>query len=152
MEALWAALADGRVDAVGSDHVGRRRAAKEKDVWAASAGMPGIGSILTVLLSEGVHRRGLPLERVVELASTAPARLFGLHPRKGTLEPGSDADLVLVDLDAERVVDSATFGGGSGYSLYEGWTMRGRPVATSHSRAARSLVTITARPSRLKAK
>lgn len=129
-EALWAGLRDGTIDTVGSDHVGRPRSAKEADIWKASAGMPGMASILSVLLSEGVHKRGLTLEQVVRLTSTNAARIFGLYPKKGTISRGSDADLVLVDLDEERTVDADTWKGGSGYTLYEGWTLKGWPVMT----------------------
>ena len=92
--------------------------------------MPGMGSLLTVLLSEGLHRRGLSLERIVKVSSTNPARIFGLYPRKGAIRVGSDADLVLVDVDEERNVDATTWGSGAGYSIYEGWRMKGWPLAT----------------------
>jgi dihydropyrimidinase len=129
-DALWEGLRDGTIDTVGSDHVGRPRSAKEADIWKASAGMPGMASILSVLLSEGVHKRGLTLEQVVRLTSANAARIFGLYPKKGTISPGSDADVVLVDLGEERAVDADTWKGGSGYTLYEGWTLRGWPVMT----------------------
>lgn len=129
-EALWGALKDGTIDTVGSDHVGRQRSFKEADIWKASAGMPGMASILSVLLSEGVHKRDLSLERVVSLTSASAARIFGLYPQKGTLSPGSDADVVLVDLDEQRRVDADTWKGGSGYTLYEDWTLTGWPVMT----------------------
>ena len=130
VEALWQALADGTIQTVGSDHAGRHFSFKDKDIWSASAGMPGIASILGVLLSEGHHKRGLPLEKIVSLTSAKPARIFGLGPRKGTLAPGADADLVLVDLDAERTVDDDTWESGSGYTIYNGWTLKGWPTLT----------------------
>jgi len=83
-----------------------------------------------VLLDEGVHRRGLPLARVVEVTSAGPARIFGLRG-KGALEPGCDADFVVVDLGVERVVDAAALGSASDFSIYEGRTLRGWPVLTA---------------------
>lgn len=129
-EALWAGLASGTVQTVGSDHCARPRSAKEGGIWKASAGMPGAQAILTVMLSEGHHKRGLPLETIVRVTAENPARIFGLD-RKGRLDPGFDADVVLVDLDAERVVDAQTWGSRPGrYNIWEGWSMRGWPVLT----------------------
>jgi allantoinase len=69
------------------------------DIWQVWGGVSGVQTTLPVLLTEGVHRRGLPLPMLVRLACGNPARIFGLAPRKGHLRPGSDADLALIDLD-----------------------------------------------------
>lgn len=131
IEALWSALADGTISTVGSDHVARRRAAKTGNIWTSSAGFPGSGAILPVLLSEGVARRRLTLPRVVALTSANPARALGIFPMKGSLEVGADADVTVVDLDLERKVDALnTFQSHSDYSLYDGMTMRGWPILT----------------------
>lgn len=129
-EALWAAVADGTVDVVGSDHVPRHVSAKDKDIWSAAAGFPGTGTVLPLLLSEGHLKRGLPLERVVELTATRPARLFGMYPRKGVILPGADADLAVVDLDAGGRIEAATQHSGAGYSVFEGWDVGCRIVHT----------------------
>ncbi|MGH3098792.1 MAG: dihydroorotase [Streptosporangiales bacterium] len=120
-EALWAAIADRTVDVVGSDHVPRHVSAKDKDIWSASAGFPGTGTLLPLLVSEGHVRRGLPLERIVELTSTRPAQLFGMYPRKGAITPGADADLAVLDLDADEVVSADAQHSGARYSVWEGW-------------------------------
>ena len=130
VEAVWAGIADGTVDTIGSDHVARRKEKKAGSIWTASAGFPGSGAILPVLLSEGVRKRGLPLTRVVALTSANPARALGLHPRKGSLEVGADADVAVVDLDLAREVRPEVFGSYADYSLYDGWTLRGWPVVT----------------------
>lgn len=123
---LWDRLADGTVDVMGSDHCPYTRAAKGGDLWAARAGITaGSAMILPVLLTEGVHRGRLPLPRVVELTSYGAARLFGLYPRKGALEPGSDADLVIVDLDREVTVDLRALNSVADFSPYEGYVTRG---------------------------
>lgn len=129
-EALWSAVADGTIAVVGSDHNSRRRERKEGSIWTASAGFPGVSTLLPIMLEEGLHRRHLPLERIVELLCSNPARIFGLHPRKGTIAVGADADLALVDLDREQVVDSSRFESHADYSTYDGWKLRGWPVAT----------------------
>lgn len=129
-EALWEALRDGTIQTVGSDHSGRHRSKKSGTVWQAANGLPGIGNQLTVLLSEGHHKRGLPLDRIVELVASNPAKIFGVYPQKGAIAAGSDADITLVDLDEIRTVTPTTWGGASEYNVYEGWEMRGWPVAT----------------------
>ncbi|GIW11032.1 MAG: dihydroorotase-like protein [Dehalococcoidia bacterium] len=129
-EALWQAIFSGLIDTIGSDHVPRPRARKTGSIWKASAGFPGLATLLPVMLSEGYHQRGLPLDRIAELCATNPARALGVGRRKGCLHVGWDGDLTLVDLAAERTVDSAQLGSFSDYSLYEGWRLRGWPVAT----------------------
>ncbi len=128
-DALWAALATGGVDAIGSDHVSARRERKQGSVWDAQLAFPGIATILPVLFSEGVNAGRIPLSRVVAVTSTNPARIFGLE-RKGALLPGRDADFVVIDLELERTVDAGMLGSVSDFSIYEGRTLRGWPVLT----------------------
>lgn len=130
VEAIRAALADGTIDTIGSDHVGRRRSAKQGDIWRASAGFPGMPTLLPVALSYGYHRLSLPLERIAELTSLNPARTFGLADRKGRILPGFDADLAIVDLQASRRPSADDLGTWSDYSLYETEELRGWPVHT----------------------
>lgn len=124
-DALWAALASGSIDVVGSDHVPRPRAAKDKPVFEASAGFPGTETLLPVLLSEGWLAGRLPLSRVCEVVAERPARLFGCYPQKGVVQVGADADLAVVDPAAGRRVSAETVASAAGYSLYEGWTLAG---------------------------
>lgn len=130
VEALWGGLLDGTIDTVGSDHVPRARAAKSGTIWKASRGTPTLSLIVPVLLSEGVHRRGMSLTRVAELISMTPARLFNLYPAKGTIQVGSDADLTVVDLDLEREVRWQDLQSFADYTLWEGQRLRGWPVMT----------------------
>ena len=126
VEALWQRLADGTVDVLGSDHCPFTKAVKGTDLWSARAGITaGSAMILPVLLTEGMRRGRLGIQRVVELTSANAARLFGLYPRKGALEVGSDADLVIVDLDREVKVDLRTLNSVVDFSPYEGWVARG---------------------------
>jgi dihydropyrimidinase len=130
VDALWEGLLDGSIDTVGSDHVPRPRAAKAGTTWKASRGGPILSMIVPVLLHEGVHRRGMSLQRVAQLISGAPARLFNLWPRKGTIQVGSDADFTVVDLDVEREVRADALQSFADYSIYEGRRLRGWPVLT----------------------
>ncbi|MDT0377854.1 amidohydrolase family protein [Streptomyces sp. DSM 42041] len=128
-EALWAGLADGSVDTVGSDHNARHRSFKEKDIWSASAGFPGTGVMLPLTLGEGL-RRGVPLERLVHATSTRAAKLFGLYPRKGVIRVGSDADLAVVDLDGENVIAADRQYSAAAYTPWEGHTTDVRVLHT----------------------
>lgn len=125
-EALWAAVADGSVDTIGSDHVPRHRSFKEKDIWTASAGFPGVENLLPTLLSSGHHERGLPLTRIAEIASERPAQLFGMYPKKGVIRVGSDADFAIVDLNETYRISGEEQLSASAYTPWEGWEMTGR--------------------------
>lgn len=129
VDALWQGIAEGIVGTVGSDHVPRKRETKGPDIWKASAGFPGLGTLLPVLISEGVHKRGLPIETIAAITSSNVAKLYSL-PNKGRIAVGMDADLVIVDPDREIVVDPATQESFSDYSPYEGMRFKGAPVRT----------------------
>jgi dihydropyrimidinase len=129
-EALWAGIVDGTVATVGSDHNSRRRERKQGSIWKASAGFPGVALLLPLMLSEGFHKRGVSLSRIVDVISTNPARIFGLQASKGSIRVGLDADFTLVDLERRVVVDSKLSGSHSDYSIHDGWELRGWPVTT----------------------
>lgn len=129
-EALWLAAAGGTIDTIGSDHVVGWRERKTLPIWDAQLGFAGVGSILPVMLSEGVAQGRLSLARLAAITSTTAARIFGLSG-KGELLPGKDADFVIVDLDRERVVEAGILGSKSDFSIYEGRTLRGWPVLTA---------------------
>lgn len=131
-EALWRQVLDGTVDMMGSDHtpVALADKAPDRDPWSVPPGIQGIQAVLPFLLTEGVHRRGLPLPALVRLMAGNPARRFGLFPRKGTLSPGSDADLVLVDLEKEWTLREPDLLSKHPWSPYLGMRFRGRVVAT----------------------
>ena len=130
IEALWEGIDNGTIDTVGSDHNSRKRDKKTGSIWKSAAGFPGTATILPVLLSEGVHRRGISLTRIAEITALNPARIFGVFPQKGTIAVGSDADFTIVDLDKEQTLTPDMLQGNSDYSLYEGREMKGWPVAT----------------------
>jgi dihydroorotase-like cyclic amidohydrolase len=99
------------------------------DVWEAPDGAPSIETCFPFALSEA-RRRGIGLERFAALSSGAAARAYGLHPRKGALLPGSDADLALVDLAATWRIDAGALHVKHRWSLSEGAEVSGRVVAT----------------------
>lgn len=127
-EALWQALADRTLDAVGSDHCQERsRTIGEfaPDGQGYSYGIAGVGARLPLLLSRGLAR-GVPIERLAEVVSANPARAFGHYPRKGVLAPGSDADLLIWDPDAEMTITADTFDDLTGDSVYVGERLSGQ--------------------------
>jgi len=90
-------------------------------------GLPGVEDRYTVLFDGGVNAGRIGLNRFVELVATAPARMFGLYPKKGTIAPGSDADIVVFDPTVERVLSASTHHMRVDYSCFEGMRVRGRP-------------------------
>lgn len=124
-ESLWQAVANGQIDTIATDHVHRDISGKAGGIWAASPGCPGMETLLPVMLTEGHHARDIPLERLVRLMSENPARLMGLDHAKGRLALGLDADIVLVDLNAEWVLERDQVLSSAGYSIYEGRRFKG---------------------------
>ena len=128
-ERLWEGLREGVLSTLGSDHAPTSRRHKQ-EFWKAIVGMPGIETLLPVVLSEGVNRGRLSLEKVVEVCCYWPARIFSLYPRKGLIEVGADADLVVLDLEKEVKVHADLLHQGSDFSPYEGRMIKGWPVLT----------------------
>jgi dihydropyrimidinase/allantoinase len=129
-EALWRGLIDGRVGTVASDHACCMEESKGSDLWPALPGFGGTALLYPVLLSEGYHKRGVPLERIASVASANPARIFGLGSRKGTIAVGADADLAIIDLDLEQVVTPEMCLSAQDHTPFAGVSVRGWPVAT----------------------
>ena len=132
-DALWAGLADGALALVATDHV-PDRVAVEKQTWhesfdRISNGGPGIETLLTIVYSEGVAEGRITVERMVDLLSTTPARLFGLNS-KGALEAGRDADIVIFDPAERRTIHARELHHTSDYTPYEGMAVAGGVVST----------------------
>jgi dihydroorotase len=126
--ALWRAVHDGLVDLVASDHAPHTRDEKARDYPAAPSGMPGVQTLLPVML-EHVHAGRLGLAHLVELLSAGPARVFNMA-RKGRLAVGMDADLCLVDLAAERTLTDEWIVSRCAWTPYAGMRVHGWPIAT----------------------
>jgi dihydropyrimidinase len=129
-DALWEGLADGALDLVATDHVPDRIGVEKAEAATGvsfdkiSNGAPGIETLLTLVYSEGVARGRITVERMVDLLATTPAARFGLA-RKGAIEVGRDADIVLFDPEATRTLRAADLHHTSDYTPYEGLTVRG---------------------------
>ncbi|MBA4447602.1 MAG: amidohydrolase family protein [Nitrosopumilaceae archaeon] len=131
-QAVWSALSGNQIDTIGTDHVANQLKLKlgGDDVWSALAGFPGIGTVLPILLNDGVNQNKITLEQFVRFTSQNAAQIFGMYPQKGTLEKNSDADVTMIDLKKEKKVTSELFGGFSDYIVYEGRNLKGWPVKT----------------------
>ncbi|MES0324442.1 MAG: dihydroorotase family protein [Candidatus Bathyarchaeia archaeon] len=131
-DALWEALNDGTVNVIASDHATHTREEKERgldNIWNSPPGLPAIESMLPLLLT-AVNQGRLGLERLFECASTNPAKVLGLYPRKGTIKVESDADLVVVDLEKESMIRGKDSKAKTHWTPYEDWKVKGAPVAT----------------------
>ena len=129
--AAVAALADGVIDVVGSDHAPHQETEKTgAEAWAVPGGTPGLDTIAAAVLDLAC-RGGMPFSRVAETLAATPARIFGVGHLKGDLAPGLDGDLVLVDIEAERTVTAEMIRSKAGRSVFEGATLRGWPVLTA---------------------
>lgn len=129
-DALWEGLRDGVIKVVGTDHASIHQEKKMQcnHILDARYGGPGIEYLLTLLYSEGVRKNRISLGRLVEVLCENPAKIFGRYPQKGTLLPGSDADLVVFDPEKRQVCSAETQHGKSDYCLYEGIETVGAPV------------------------
>ena len=129
-DALWEGLQHGLLSLVATDHVPDRRSVEKSAATQGvsfdkiSNGAPGIETLLALVYSEGVARGRIVVERMVDLLSTTPARLFGFGS-KGSIERGLDADIVLFDPDARRVIHASDLHHTSDYTPYEGMTVSG---------------------------
>ena len=134
--ALWDGLIDGTISTLATDDCAfslESKVAGAENFDLCPEGMPGIEPRLTILYSEGVAKGRISLPKLVELTSTAPAELFGLAPKKGSLAPGSDADIVLFDPSTRWTMSQETLHMASDYTAYEGVEVTGK-VAKVYSR------------------
>jgi len=130
-ETLWERVADGTISCIGTDHCANLAEDKiGEDVPDSLPGFPSSATMLPLMLSEGVDQGRISLERAVEVTSTNTAKAFDLYPKKGSIRVGTDADLVVVDLDETKTVTPELLKGAADYSPYEGRDVTGWPAQT----------------------
>ncbi|WP_338333236.1 dihydroorotase [Acetobacter sp. LMG 32666] len=127
-DGLWHWVTQGMPDVIGSDHAPHSLANKSKPYPASPSGMPGVQTLLPLMLNHVAHHR-LSLRRLVDLTSAGPQRLFGLV-RKGRIAVGYDADLTIVDLKARWTIEQDWLASRCGWSPFTGETLTGRPIGT----------------------
>lgn len=133
VDALWGALRTGDLATVCTDHIPYPAATKKDPTHTFATippGMSNLETLLPMLYSEGVVKGRLSLPRMVELVATNPARIAGLAPRKGTIAPGADADLVLFDPVKTRTIHAPEMHSAADYDVFEGWQVTGWPAMT----------------------
>ncbi len=126
--ALWAAVNDGTVDILATDHAPHTRAEKDQPYPMSPSGMPGVQTMVGIMLDH-VHHGRLSLERLIDLTSAGPQRLWGMAG-KGRIACGYDADLTIVDLQAKHTITDAEMANKSGWTPFNGQAVMGWPVAT----------------------
>ena len=134
-EAIWRGIINGTFQLVSSDHApyryddtGKLASGPNPDFEHIAAGMPGIETRLPLLFSEGVGKGRIDLNHFVALSSTNAAKIYGIHPRKGTIAVGSDADIAIWDPSLEVQIGTAMLHDNVGYTPYEGRTVKGWPI------------------------
>lgn len=128
MEAAWAAVADGTVDTVGSDHAPHSRTAKERPWPDCAAGLTGVQTLVPLMLDH-VNAGRLSLPRLVDLLNAGPARVFGLVG-KGRMAAGYDADFTVVDMKKTRTIEESWIASPCGWTPFAGQSCTGWPVMT----------------------
>jgi D-hydantoinase len=132
VNALWNGLNDGTVDCMATDHAPHLISGKEvgwKNIFDASPGAVSVQTMLPLMLTE-VNRGRMPLTKLVEVTSTNPSKIFNMYPRKGTIQIGSDADLVILDLEKESTIRKDEQQSKMPYTIYDGWKIKGSPITT----------------------
>ncbi len=131
---LWHSLEAGSIDTVGTDHCPfdvEQKLLGAKAFTQIPNGIPGIEDRVNLMWTYGVKRGRLSEQRFVEALSTKPAKLFGLYPRKGVIEVGADADLVIYDPEYRGKISAATQETNNDYNGFEGWEIEGRPAVVT---------------------
>lgn len=152
VRAMWHGLHSGAIQCVCTDHAPwtlRQKLDPKLDVTTVRQGVADLETLMPMLFSEGVLTGRISLNRFVELISTNAAKLFGMYPQKGTIAIGSDADLVVWDSEARRIIDGARMQSKAGYSVYDGREVKGWPTYTiSRGEIVLDNGKITAQPGR----
>lgn len=130
-DALWDHLARGTLSVVATDHIANRRENKiGEDIWDSMWGSPSTATMFPLVLSEGVNRGRLGLRRAASVTSANAAKAYDIYPKKGSLRPGTDADLAVVDLNETKTVTPELLRSGADYSMYTGREVTGWPTHT----------------------
>lgn len=129
-EPLWQALADGTIDMIATDHAPHTPEEKtRRDIWTVDCGFPGVELQMPLMLT-AVNEGRLTISDYVRLSAANPAKVWGLYPQKGTIRPGADADITLVDLKREWTIDDSKLQSLSRCTPWHGRAVRGLPIST----------------------
>jgi dihydropyrimidinase len=131
-EELQKGIKNNLIDVVATDHCSftKGQKLKETDCRYVLPGIPGTEEMFSLLFTNEIAKGNLSLSQFVDLLSTKPAKLFGLYPQKGSLECGTDADLILIDPNKEFSIEAKSVHTKANYSAYEPFKAKGKVVAT----------------------
>jgi dihydroorotase-like cyclic amidohydrolase len=142
-EALWRGIQEGIITTIGTDHVvssiheklergdtADRQTDPRQDIWSTGSGCVGWDTLLPVMLTEGVHKGRITIEKLVEICCENTARTFGLLPKKGAIRVGADADLVIVDFDKTQTMTAERLHSYCDFTWFEGRKLSGWPDIT----------------------
>ena len=128
-DALWEGIDDGSIQVVATDHCpfnySKEKQMGKDDFTCCPNGAPGVEERFSILFSEGVKKGRITLQRLVEVACANPCRIYGLAPEKGDIQPGADADIVILDPDASYILSHDRMHGSVDYTMYEGKEIQG---------------------------
>ncbi len=131
---LWEGLQNGSVDFMATDHapyeIETEKEGEGLNIWTAFPGIPGVETLVPILVSEGYNKGRLSLSRLVEVLSSSPAKQYGLYPKKGAMHIGSDADFTIIDLEREWIIDQKKTYSMAKYNPLHGIKLKGKPVKT----------------------
>jgi dihydroorotase-like cyclic amidohydrolase len=130
---LWHGLKLGIVDIVATDHAPGTSEEKEagwRDIWESPGGIPGVETLLPLMIGKGVNKGLISLQDLCRMLCERPGKIFHLYPRKGALQVGSDADVVIIDLKKETVISADMLHYKVGWTPYEGMKLKGYPILT----------------------
>jgi dihydroorotase-like cyclic amidohydrolase len=130
VEYLWKSVLEDTIKTVVSDHACVTKEIKKGDLWTSLPGFGGTSLMFPILITDGYHKRGLPLHRIAELSAANPAKSHNLFPKKGAMMVGSDADLAIIDLDEEKEVSLDLLFTAQDFSPEEGMALKGWPDCT----------------------
>ena len=133
-EAMWRGIREGHIQVVATDHcpfnIATDKQKGREDFSKCPNGLPGVEERLPLMFSEGVMKGHISINKMVEVCCTNPAKLFGMYPKKGTLMPGSDGDIVIIDPNKEVTLTKGFLHSNVDYTAYEGFKLKGYPIMT----------------------
>lgn len=129
-EEQWNGINDGSIDFIATDHapyeIESEKHKEGMNIWTSFPGIPGVETMVPVIVSEGYNKGRISLSKLVDILSTNAAKHYGLYPKKGALNIGSDADFTIIDLDKEWTIDSKNMVSMCGYTPLEGMKLKGK--------------------------
>jgi dihydropyrimidinase len=131
IDSLWKAIDNGVLDTIGQDSMlGYLKERIDAGVWEAKSGWPGMGAMLPVMMTYGVHKGRITMNQLVKITSENSAKIFSVYPQKGVLSQGSDADIIIFDPHKEWTLDVKTLKTGSDFTPWEGTKVKGKVIKT----------------------